>query len=102
MEVRRAAERTDEIEKAPVKLGDGHRAEGKVRPAPVGGGSGDPVVEEIEADFDAARAVGNERGREAARIDVERRVPGMVDPGRASEPILADDLRVEVQCGACL
>src|SRR4051812_41930224 len=60
------------------------------------------MVEEIEADLQTARAVGDERGREPACVDVECRVPRMVDPRRAGEPMLADDLGVEVQGGACL
>ena len=44
----------------------------------------------------------HKRSREAARIDVKRRMPGMVDPGCAGEPVLADDLRIEVQRGAGL
>ena len=38
VEFGRAAERADEIEKACVKVGNRHRAERELRPAPVGGG----------------------------------------------------------------
>jgi hypothetical protein len=60
------------------------------------------MVEEIEGDLHVTWPIRNERGREPTRVDVERRVPGMVYPRRLSEPIFADDLRVEMQCGACL
>ena len=58
------------------------------------------MVEEIEDDFDIAGAIGNERCREASRVDVECRVPGVVDPGRTGEPVLADNLEVEMQSRA--
>ena len=39
----------------------------------------------------------NDRRVEPARAQVEGRVPGMVEPGRVGEPVLADDLEPLMQ-----
>src|SRR5207302_5853265 len=51
----------------------------------------------IEVDLKGAAAIGDRRGRKPARADVERHVPGMVQPGRALQADLADDLAPELQ-----
>jgi hypothetical protein len=55
------------------------------------------VTEQIQRDLHPAGTVGDERGRQAARIDVEGGVPGMVQPRRARQPVLADDLGIEMK-----
>ena len=40
---------------------------------------------------------GTREGREAPRSNVERGVPGVINPGRASEPVLASNLEIEMQ-----
>src|SRR5262249_19458874 len=59
------------------------------------------VVDELEDDLDAG-SIRNERRREPAWIDVERRVPGMVKPWRPRQPVLADNLAIKMQRGAGL
>ena len=51
----------------------------------------------IEIDLERARAVRNRPGGQPARGDVERDVPGMIEPGRARQPDLADNLRPQLQ-----
>ncbi len=58
------------------------------------------MVEQVHHDFHAVRSVGHERGREAACIYIKRRMPGMIDPRCAGEPVFANDLRKEMQAGA--
>ena len=54
---------------------------------------------EVEIDAERAIAVGDGAGRHPARRDVERDVPGVVEPGRLGHAYLADDLRPHVQGG---
>jgi hypothetical protein len=56
-----------------------------------------PMLDEVELDLEAAFAVWNRRSRQPARGDVERDVPRMIEPRRARQPDLADDLRHEVK-----
>ena len=100
VEVRRAADRTEQIAEAPVEVSNRHRAEAELCPAAISGAAAHCMVEEIEVDLDCVRAIGNERCREAPRVNVERRVPGVVDPGRTGEPVLADNLEIEMQSRA--
>ena len=55
------------------------------------------MIDEVEVDLERARAVRNRRGRQPARGDVKRDVPGMIEPGRAREADLADDLGPQMQ-----
>src|SRR5665213_905881 len=55
------------------------------------------MIDEIEVDLEHARAVRNWRGRQAARGDVKRDVPGVIEPGGARETDLADDLSPQMQ-----
>ena len=80
-----------------MKLGNRHWDKGKLRASPVGSGASHGMIEKIETDLHSARTVGNERTREPAGIDVERGLPGVINPGRAGKPIFANDLRVEMQ-----
>ena len=80
-----------------MKLGNRHWDKGKLRASPVGSGASHGMIEKIETDLHSARTVGNERTREPAGIDVERGLPGVINPGRTGKPIFANDLRVEMQ-----
>ena len=68
----------------------------------VAGGNPQGVIEKVEFDLEGARAIWNRRGRQSARGDVQRDVPGMVQPGFAREPDLADDLGPQLQRFASL
>jgi hypothetical protein len=57
------------------------------------------VIEEIEAQFEGAPRVGNCRGGQAARADIERHIPPVIQPGSKSEANFADDLRPHVEGG---
>lgn len=50
------------------------------------------MIDEIEVDLKCARAIGDRRGRQAVAGDVQRDVPGMIQPGRTRQANLADDL----------
>ena len=57
------------------------------------------VIDEIEVDLERSRAIRYRRRRQPARGDVERHMPGMVQPGRLGQPDFADDLGPEMQRG---
>ena len=60
----------------------------------------EPVVEEVEPDLEGLRAVGDRRGRQAPRVQVERNVPPVIERGRQRQADLARDLRPHVERGA--
>jgi hypothetical protein len=97
VEVRRRPELAQQIGEARVEVRHRHWGEFEADYPPAALRPDHCVVEEIEHDFDASRPIGHERRREAARIDVKGRVPGVVDPGGAGEPVLAHDLDVEAK-----
>ena len=53
----------------------------------------------IEVKYELKRPmfIMDRRGREAARIHIKRNLPGMVEPGRESQPDFAHDLRPEMK-----
>ena len=53
--------------------------------------------DEIEFEFEDIVADGHRRSAEAARGDVKRYLPAMIQPRRQLQPDLADDLRPELQ-----
>src|SRR4030088_2558353 len=55
------------------------------------------MIDEVEIDLAAPHAVWYRRGRQASRGDVERDMPGMVQPGRARQTNLADNLGPQMQ-----
>src|SRR5476649_2928968 len=55
------------------------------------------MIDEVEVDLECPDAVGDRRGRQPARGDVKRNMPGMVQPGRAHQTNLADDLAPQMQ-----
>src|SRR5438046_7453138 len=55
------------------------------------------MIDKVEIELKAARAVRYWRGAQAARGDVQRDLPGMVQPGSASQTNLADDLGPQQQ-----
>jgi len=93
---------SQDLDAHPERVQGGHRRVEKARdrtrlegddPDVAGGGSHDePVVDEVELDLKASDAIRYRRGRQAARGDVQRDMPGMVQPGRAHQANLADDL----------
>ena len=55
------------------------------------------MIDEVEFDLEISRTVRDRRGRQPARAHIDRHMPGMIEPGCAGEPDLADDLGPEVQ-----
>ena len=55
------------------------------------------MIDEIEIDLERSRTIRHRRRRQSARRDVERHMPGMIEPGRSGQPNLADDLGPELQ-----
>ncbi|MBI4266710.1 MAG: hypothetical protein HY657_20270 [Acidobacteria bacterium] len=90
-------ERARRVHDAAVEGGHGLRLERHGGDAPVARLDDQPVVDEVEADFERAPAVWDRRGRQAARRHVERGVPGMIDRRAVPQPDLADDLQPHVE-----
>src|SRR5262245_23823050 len=97
-----AAELPDQVQKALMKLGNGQRAERETRFAPIRRCADNCMVEKIEGDLHALFTVRDYRSCRAPCVDVKGRAPRVVNPRRASEPIFADNLGVQVECRACL
>lgn len=97
VELRRRPEAAEGIDEPRVDLRDRPGAEVGPARAPVRGGPGHRMVEEVERDLHPARAIRRGRGREATGVPAKRGVPGVVDPGGPVQPALADDPRVEMR-----
>ena len=95
-EARRAAKRCNQIPELRVKLRHRRGTEGKAGRSAVAAGPPQRVIDKIEGDLDA-RPVRDQRGGQAARRDVERGIPGMIEPRGAGEPVLPRDLQVKMQ-----
>ena len=80
-----------------VEAGDRVPGQRKLPLRAVAGRDAQAVVDEIEIDLERPRAVRHRRSRQSARRDVERHMPGMIQPGRFGQPDLADDLGPELQ-----
>ena len=65
----------------------------------VTGGDEELVLQEVEVDLEGAIPVGDGRGGQPTRGDVEGDVPRVVDPRRLGEPHLPHDLGPHVQRG---
>lgn len=81
-----------------VELGDRHRPEREAPRAAVAAADFEPVADEIELDLESAGAIGDGRCRQAARADVQRHLPPMVEQGSVGHAELAHDLGPHVQC----
>src|SRR5580704_7451690 len=55
------------------------------------------MIQKIELYLEIPGAIRNRRSRKPARGDIERHMPGMVEPGRERQPDLADDLGPQLQ-----
>ena len=55
------------------------------------------MLTEVELHLEAALFVRNERSRQAAHRRIEGNMPGMIEPRRAGEPDLANDLRPKMK-----
>src|SRR6266849_6251371 len=64
---------------------------------PVAGSYPQHMVDKVEIELEGAGAVRDRRGRQAARGQVQRHVPGVVEPRRLRQAYLADDLRPQMQ-----
>ena len=63
----------------------------------VAGGDPQGMIDEVEIDLEGPRPIGDRRGGQPACGDVQRDMPGMIEPGRARQPDLADDLGPQMQ-----
>jgi hypothetical protein len=79
-----------------IEVGDRHRLQREGQ-GPDIRAEAQGVVHEVELQGEGARAVRDHTGGQPARRDIERRLPGMIQPRRLGEPHLADDLGPEVQ-----
>ena len=68
--------------------------------APIVQANAELMLDEIEIDLEGALLVRNGPGCQATSRDVERHMPGVVDPRRLREPDLADDLAAKLQVRA--
>ena len=55
------------------------------------------MVDEVEIDLKGPVAIGDRRGRQPARGDIQCDVPGMIEPWRALKTDLADNLGPQMQ-----
>ena len=85
------------VHDAPIKRRDRLRLERDARGPPVAGLDEERVVDEVEVNLKRAQPVRNRRGRQAARRDIERAVPAVIDRRALAEAYLAHDLRPHVQ-----
>ena len=76
-----------------IEVRDRHRTQRKTAAPAVGHGADELVTQEIKLELDAAAGRRNERRRQSARSDVERRMPTMIDPWGAPQAVFTDDLR---------
>jgi hypothetical protein len=89
---------TKRVVEASVEAGDRQAARDRERMgATVPGLHDESIVEEIEHDLELGSLVVKTTRREAANVDVERRVPPMVTRRGRREPHLPEDLAVEVE-----
>ncbi len=58
------------------------------------------MLVEVEQDLERARSVRDGRSGQSLRGDVQGHVPAMIQPWRALQADLADDLRPKLQCAA--
>src|ERR1700687_3209893 len=68
-----------------VKTGNRFSGQGKLPRCAVTGRNPQMMIDEVEVDLEGADTVGNRRSRQPAGGDVQRDVPGMVQPGGAWE-----------------
>jgi hypothetical protein len=93
----RDADAGEKVDDLPVELRHGLRGE-RERPNVSAARAGDePVLDEVELDLEDLVAGRHRRGGKAARADVERHLPAVVQPRREREAHLADDLRPELE-----
>ncbi len=55
------------------------------------------MVEEVELELEGGGAIGNQQGRKPPRGHPQGHVPAVIDPGRAGQADLADDLSEQQQ-----
>ena len=98
------ADAAEEIEEGLIEIGDGVGVEGHAGGPAVVDVDDDFVTEKVQFDGEGSAGwmglasrmdlggQGHTGGSEAAGADVQRDMPGMVDPGQLAETDLADDL----------
>src|SRR6266403_9560 len=81
----------------PIKACDRMSGQGKLARGAVAGRNTQTVIDQVKVDLKAIETVRYWGGRQPARGDVERDMPGMIEPRRARQANLADDLGPQVQ-----
>ncbi len=87
----------ERVHHAAIEHRDGLRLERHAGASSVADLEDQRVIDEIEVDLKDSVPVGNRRGRQPSRGDVERAVPPMIDRRALPESNLADDLRPHVE-----
>ena len=85
-----------------IEIGDRLRLEFQRAPVAIGGPDHELVIDEIEFHRERAAAVGEGARREAARRDLQRDPPAVIDGLRGGERHLPDHLRPSVERGVCV
>src|SRR6266404_9669376 len=80
-----------------VETCNGFSSQAKLPRSTVAGRNAQQMIDEVEINPKGAPAVGNRRGRQPSRRDVQRDVPGVVQPRCAHETNLANDLGPQMQ-----
>src|SRR5205807_9714451 len=72
-----------------IEVGDRARLQSHRFHRPVAGLDQELVVDEVEIDLKYARVISDRGSGKPTRGEVERNVPGVIDPGRLDQPYLA-------------
>src|ERR1700722_2062615 len=76
-----------------VKIGDRPRVKVGTLGGTLAGKDDQLMPHKIEVDLEDAACIRHAARRQPARRDIERDMPGMIEPGHLPQPYLADDLR---------
>src|SRR5471030_1632004 len=82
IDLRRDSERSQTLRDAAVETGNRLRYEGPGGPGALAGVNFDGMLLEIELDFEYARRVRHRSRGQAARVDIQRDVPPLIQGGR--------------------
>src|SRR6478735_11310553 len=75
-----------------VEAGDGVPGKRKLPLCTIAGRDAQDVIDKIEVDLERSRTLRHRRRRQSAGGDVERYMPGMIEPGRLRQPDFSGDL----------
>src|SRR5260221_869737 len=96
-ELHRDAERSELRHHLAMEFRDRARLQSEAGGPAVAADDDETMVDEIEIDLEIPRAVWHRRGGEAARGDIERHLPPMIDQRCLRQADLPDHLRPQMQ-----